>query len=48
MQTLRNQTGLMPQKRNYIEIADAPERVKQVYRRMRPHYEHLYQYRLKA
>ena len=45
---LAQSTGLMPQKRRYVEVADAPERVKQVYRRMRPHYEHLYQYRLKA
>ena len=45
---LAKSTGLMPQARKYIEVADAPERVKQVYRRMRPHYEHLYQHRLKA
>jgi hypothetical protein len=45
---LANSTGLKRQERKYIEVDDAPERVRQVYRRMRPHYEHLYQYRLKA
>lgn len=44
---LANSTGLNRQVRKYVEVADAPDRVKQVYRRMRPHYDHLYQYRLK-
>ncbi len=43
---LANSTGLVAQKRRYVEMKDAPDRVKQVYRRMRPHYEHLYQHRL--
>lgn len=45
---LASSTGLSPQVRKYIEIEEAPDRVKQVYRRMRPHYEHLYKYRLTA
>ncbi len=43
---LANSTGLTPQTRKYVEVNDAPDRVKQVYRRMRPHYEHLYQCRI--
>ena len=42
---LAQSNGLKPQPRRYVEIADAPDRVRQVYRRMRPHYEHLYRYR---
>jgi len=47
-QNLANSTGLKPQKSKHIEISDATERVRQVYRRMVPHYEHLYQYRIKV
>ena len=44
---LRDSTGLRPQKRRYVEVKDAPERVQNVDRRMQPHYQHLYQHRLK-
>ena len=47
-QNLKNSTGLKPQVRKYVELDDAPERVKQVYRRMAPHYANMYQHRLKA
>ncbi|MEL7163905.1 MAG: sulfotransferase family protein [Pseudomonadota bacterium] len=40
-------TGLTPQTRRYVELADAPARVKQVHRRMKPHYDHLHAHRLK-
>lgn len=46
---LANSSGLRPQNRSaYISIDEAPERVKEVYERMLPHYEHLHQYRLSA
>ena len=44
---LKKSTGLKPQPRNYTEVADAPYRVQQMLRRMKPHYEHLHQHRLK-
>ncbi|MCA0905962.1 sulfotransferase family protein [Ruegeria marisrubri] len=43
---LAKSTGLAPQTRTHIDIADAPDRVKQVHRRMKPHYDHLYRHRL--
>jgi hypothetical protein len=43
---LKSSTGLKPQARRYVEIASAPERVKRVHRRMKPHYDHLYQHRI--
>ena len=43
---LAQSIGLSPQPRKYINIGEAPERVRRVYRRMQPHYRHLYQYRL--
>lgn len=43
---LRNSDGLKPQPRQYIDISDAPGRVKEIYENCLPHYEHLYQYRL--
>ncbi|MEM9126545.1 MAG: sulfotransferase family protein, partial [Pseudomonadota bacterium] len=43
---LSKSTGLAPQPRTYIDIADAPDRVRQVHRRMKPHYDHLYKHRL--
>ena len=43
---LRASTGLRPQQRHYVELRDAPERVQRVCYRMKPHYDHLYQYRL--
>ena len=39
-------TGLVAQKRKYVELANLPDRVRQVHRRMKPHYDRLYQYRL--
>ncbi|KNG94879.1 hypothetical protein [Pseudaestuariivita atlantica] len=47
-QNLKASTGLTPQKRRYVELDDAPERVRQVVRRMRPHYDHLHAHRLKV
>lgn len=43
---LAKSTGLVPQARRYVEIADTPARVQQVYRRMKPHYDHLHRHRL--
>ena len=45
---LASSAGLLSQPRNYVEIDDAPDRVRQVYRRMKPHYDHLYGHRLSA
>jgi len=46
---LRNSDGLKPQKRTqYIDISEAPDRVKQVYEKMMPHYEHMHQYRIRS
>lgn len=45
---LRNSDGLKPQTRSgYVDIRDAPDRVQAVYEKMLPHYEHLYQYRIR-
>ena len=43
---LAQSTGLKPQARKYIELENTPERVQQVHRRMKPHYDHLYQHRI--
>ena len=43
---LAQSTGLVAQKRKYVELDNLPGRVKQVHRRMKPHYDRLYQYRL--
>lgn len=46
---LRNSDGLKPQKRSqYIDITAAPDRVKDVYERMIPHYKHLYEHRIRG
>lgn len=45
---LRNSDGLKPQTRKYVEMDDAPERVKEVYQRALPHYRQLHRFRLKA
>ncbi len=46
---LRNSNGLKPQKRTqYIDIEEAPDRVKIVYEKMRPHYEHLRKHRIRG
>ncbi|MGR3615260.1 MAG: sulfotransferase-like domain-containing protein [Paracoccaceae bacterium] len=44
---LAKSTGLRPQLRKYVELDAAPERVKQVHRRMKPHYDHLYAHRIR-
>ena len=43
---LAKSTGLKAQKRNYIDLENAPERVRQVHRRMKPHYDRLYEARI--
>ena len=43
---LRDSDGLKPQERKYIEISKAPDRVKRIYEKVLPHYEHLYSHRL--
>lgn len=45
---LANSTGLKPQKRKYVSLEETPARVQQVYRRMKPHYDRLHNWRLKA
>jgi hypothetical protein len=45
---LANSTGLKPQKRKYVEMDNLPGRVQQVHRRMKPHYDHMFQYRLRV
>ena len=45
---LAKSTGLTKQERKYLELADCAPRVQQVHRRMKPHYDHLYKYRLQA
>ncbi len=45
---LRGSTGLEAQPRQYIDISDAPDRVKEIYEICLPHYEHLHQHRLAA
>ena len=44
---LAQSTGLTPQPRKYIDLEDAPERVRRVYRRMMPHYQHLFDHHLR-
>ncbi len=45
---LRDSDGLKPQARSqYIDIGEAPDRVKAVYEKMMPHYQHMYRYRLR-
>lgn len=43
---LAQSTGLTRQARRYVEVADAPQRVQRVHRRMQPHYERLYRFRI--
>ena len=47
-QLLSKSDGLKPQPRRYVDLADTPERVRRVHRRMKPHYEHMHRYRLRA
>jgi hypothetical protein len=43
---LRDSDGLKPQKRRYVDIGDVPDRVKDVYEDVLPHYRHLHAHRL--
>ena len=43
---LRDSDGLKPQARKYVDIADAPDRVKSIYQTCLPHYQHLYDHRI--
>ena len=43
---LAKSTGLVAQPRKYVEVCDAPDRVQRVYRRMKPHYDHLFAHRI--
>ena len=45
---LRDSDGLKPQPRRYIDISDAPDKIKSIYETVLPHYEHLYAHRLGA
>ena len=45
---LRNSDGLKAQKRKYIDIDQAPDRVKQIYDKVLPHYRHMHAHRLMA
>lgn len=45
-ENLRNSDGLKPQVRRYIDISEAPDRVKEIYDVALPHYEHLHKARL--
>ncbi len=44
---LARSTGLVAQPRKYVELSAAPERVRRVHRRMKPHYDHLFNHRIK-
>ncbi|MEM7209928.1 MAG: sulfotransferase family protein [Pseudomonadota bacterium] len=43
---LRDSDGLKPQPRKYTDISDAPDRVKEIYDIVLPHYEHMHAQRL--
>ena len=45
---LVNSDGLKPQPRRYIDISEAPDRVKAIYDAVLPHYEHLRSFRLRS
>ncbi|MEL6420924.1 MAG: sulfotransferase family protein [Pseudomonadota bacterium] len=47
-ENLKNSTGLAPQPRGYVDINEAPERAQRLHDLMRPHYEHLHRFRLRA
>lgn len=44
---LRNSNGLKAQPRKYVDIAETPDRVQEIYEQALPHYEHLFAYRLR-
>ncbi len=43
---LAHSSGLRRQERSYVEIESAPDRVRQVHRRMKPHFDHLHSFRI--
>ena len=45
-ENLRNSDGLKPQKRNDTEVNELPDRVKEIYDIVMPHYNELYAHRL--
>jgi hypothetical protein len=45
---LRDSDGLKAQPRRYIDISEAPDRVKEIYDIVLPHYQHLHAHRLRA
>jgi hypothetical protein len=45
---LRGSDGLKPQPRSYIDISEAPDRVKEIHEMVLPHYRHLHAHRLRA
>ncbi len=45
---LRDSDGLKPQPRNTVDISQAPDRVREIYQLVLPHYEHLHAHRLAA
>ena len=45
---LRNSDGLKAQPRNYVDISEASDRVKEIYDVVLPHYQHLHAHRLAA
>ena len=47
-ENLRDSDGLKPQPREYIDISEAPDRVKEIYEIILPHYRHLCAHRLTA
>ena len=47
-QNLRDSTGLTAQPRQYIDISDAPDRVKEIHELVLPHYQALHRHRLKS
>lgn len=47
-ENLRESDGLKPQPRKYIDMSEAPDRVKAIHAIILPHYEHLHAHRLTA
>ena len=45
---LRDSDGLKPQTREYVEIGDVPERVKEIYEQCMVHYEYMHSRRIKS
>jgi Sulfotransferase domain len=47
-ENVRNSDGLKTLPRDYIDISEAPDRVREIYDIILPHYQHLYAHRLKT